>query len=76
MKQPWCEPTLDDLSQGKGASGSKREAESTDAPERGGLLSNACGAKGGGSPTLGSVNWQREEPNIRRKAPFSLPLRP
>src|SRR6266851_9868355 len=55
---------------GKGASGSNREAESTDAPERGGLprSSDEAGVmpveRRGGSPTLGWVNRQREEPDI------------
>jgi len=68
MKQPWCEPTLDDLSQGKGASGSNREAESTDAPERGGLLRNACEAKGRvtdvgfGQPATGGTEYSTEGP--------------
>ena len=59
---------------GKGASGSNREAESTDAPERGGLLRSSDEA--GVMPverrervtTLGRVNRQREEPDMQRKA--------
>src|SRR6478609_7850737 len=59
---------------GKGASGYNREAESTDAPERGGLPRSSdeagvmLGSEGGGSPPLGRVNRQREEPDIQRKA--------
>ena len=48
----------------------KREAESTDAPERGGLLrsSDEAGVMPVESPTLGRVNRQREEPDMQRKA--------
>ena len=46
---------------GKGTSGSNREAESTDAPVRG-------GAKGAGHRHLARVNRQREEPNVQWKA--------
>src|ERR1700686_2263186 len=59
---------------GKGTSGSNREAESTDAPERGGLPCSSDEAgecpwgEGGRSPTLGRVNRQREEPEVQRKA--------
>ena len=60
---------------GKGARGSHREAESTDAPERGGLprSSDEAGVmlvecEGGGSPPLDRVNRQWEEPEVRRKA--------
>ena len=59
---------------GKGTSGSNRKAESTDAPERGGLPRSSDEAavmaveRRGGSPTLGQVNRQREEPDIKRKA--------
>ena len=55
---------------GKGTSGYNREAESTDAPARGGLprssvkRGNARGAKGAGHRHLGRVNRQREEPDI------------
>src|ERR1700732_4054998 len=48
---------------GKGASGSNREAESTDAPERGGLpvvatkQGNARGAKGAGHRRWAWANW-------------------
>src|SRR6266849_7631239 len=64
---------------GKGASGSNREAESTDAPERGGLLriSDEAGvmpverrgqaiAIGSGQPM--SDNRHREEPEVQWKA--------
>src|SRR5258708_9956291 len=64
---------------GKSTSGSNREAESTDAPERGGLprSSDEAGqcpwSEGGRSSPLDRVNrcWvnrQREEPDIQRKA--------
>src|SRR5713226_5000162 len=64
---------------GKGTSGSNREAESTDAPERGGLLrssneaGNARGAKGAGHRHCDRVNRcrvnrQREEPDFKWKA--------
>jgi hypothetical protein len=61
--------------QGKGTSGTNREAESTDAPQlRGGLLRssgsgcNARGAKGAGHRHLDRVNRQREEPDDQWKA--------
>jgi hypothetical protein len=50
---------------GKGASGSNREAESTDAPRRDGLLRISEGA---GHRHLASVNRQREEPDVQWKA--------
>jgi hypothetical protein len=59
---------------GKGASGSNREAESTDAPERVGLPRSSDEAavmvveRRGRSSPLGWVNRQREEPDIQRKA--------
>ena len=59
---------------GKGASGSNRKAESTDAPERGGLLRSSEEAavmvveRRGGSSTMNRANWQREEPEAQRKA--------
>jgi hypothetical protein len=53
---------------GKGTSGSNREAESTDAPERGGLPCssdeagcNARGAKGADHRRWERANWQQEE---------------
>src|SRR5262249_51613102 len=53
---------------GKGASGSNREAESTDAPERGGLPRSSVeagvmpgGAKGAGHRRWERANWQQEE---------------
>ena len=60
----------------KGASGSNREAESTDAPERGGLpcssdeAGDARGAKGGRSSpfSLGQLGHTGRSPNVRRKA--------
>ena len=64
---------------GKGASGSNREAESTDAPERGGLLriSDEAGvmpverrgqaiAIGSGQPMSDNRHW--EEPEVQWKA--------
>src|SRR6516165_7231950 len=54
---------LDGDAKGKGTSGSNREAESTDAPARDGLLrvvmkrGNARGAKGAGHRHLARVNW-------------------
>src|ERR1700731_74677 len=68
---------------GKGTSGSNHEAESTDAPERGGLPRSSVEAgecpwgEGGGAPTLDRGNWcrhnrQREEPDQQWKAaPFA-----
>jgi hypothetical protein len=57
---------------GQGASGSNREAESIDAPERGGLPRSrdeaARGAKGGKSTPWDRVNRQREEPDNPWKA--------
>jgi hypothetical protein len=54
---------------GKGASGSNREAESTDAPRRDGLLRISEGA---GHRHLAWVNRQREEPDVQWKAqPFA-----
>src|SRR6516225_4600901 len=59
---------------GKGTSGSNREAESTDAPERGGLLriSDEAGkcpwSEGSGLSPLTRVNRQREEPDVQWKA--------
>jgi hypothetical protein len=53
---------------GKGTSGANREAESTDAPERDGLLrsSNEAGVmlveRRGRVTDVGSVNRRREEP--------------
>jgi hypothetical protein len=60
---------------GKGTSGSNREAESTDAPARGGLLRSSDEA--GVMPVerreraiaiLARVNRQREEPDVQWKA--------
>jgi hypothetical protein len=59
---------------GKGASGSNREAESTDAPNRGGLLRSS--EEAGVMPVerreqvteVGSGQPKREEPGIQRKA--------
>jgi len=65
---------LDGDAKGKGTSGSNREAESTDAPARDGLLrvvmkrGNARGAKGAGHRHLARVNRQREEPDVQWKA--------
>src|ERR1019366_9248656 len=61
---------------GKGASGSNREAESTDAPERGGLpcSSEEAGecpwSEGGGSSPLsvGQLGQTRRSPKVQRKA--------
>src|SRR2546427_495164 len=64
---------------GKGASGSNREAESTDAPERGGLPCSSDEAgimlverRGRvtdvGSGQLATGNRRREEPEVQRKA--------
>jgi len=59
---------------GKGSSGSNRKAESTDAPERSGLLRSSDEAavmvmeRRGGSSTLNRANWQREEPEVQRQA--------
>ena len=61
---------------GKGASGSNREAESTDAPERGGLpcssdeAGNARGVKGAGHRllSLGQLGHTRRSPKVQRKA--------
>src|ERR1700738_2785567 len=59
---------------GKGSSGSNRKAESTDAPERDGLLRSSEEAavmvveRRGGSSTMNRANWQREEPEVQRKA--------
>jgi hypothetical protein len=59
---------------GKGPSGPNRKAESTDAPERGGLLRSSEEAavmvveRRGGSSTMNRANWQREEPEVQRKA--------
>ena len=64
--------TSDD--KGKGASGSNREAESTDALARGGLPRSSVEAvqwprsEGGRSSPLGRVNRQREEPDNQWKA--------
>src|SRR5216683_723537 len=64
---------------GKGTSGSNRKAESTDAPERGGLLRSSEEAavmvveRRGGSSTMNRANWQREEPEAQRKAAASWP---
>jgi hypothetical protein len=58
---------------GKGASGSNREAESTDAPERGGLPRSSYEAavmvveRRGGSPPLGWVNRQRCAATVGRR---------
>jgi len=65
---------LDNKDPIQGTSGSNREAESTDAPERGGLprsskkRGNARGAKGAGHRHWGRVNRQREEPDNQWKA--------
>jgi hypothetical protein len=69
---------LDGDAKGKGTSGSNREAESIDAPARGGLLrsSNEArvmpverrGAKGASHRHLNRVNRQREEPDVQWKA--------
>jgi hypothetical protein len=60
---------------GKGTSGSNREAESTDAPVRGGLLRSSeeagvmpRGAKGAGHRHLTRVNQRREELDVQWKA--------
>src|ERR1700757_1564718 len=59
---------------GKGSSGANRKAESTDAPERGGLLRSSEEAavmvveRRAGSSTMNRANWQREEPETQRKA--------
>ena len=59
---------------GKGTSGSNRKAESTDAPERGGLLHSSDEAavmvveRRGRPSTMNRANWQREEPEVQRKA--------
>ena len=61
---------------GKGTSGSNREAESTDAPERGGLprSSDEAGqcpwSQGGGSSplSLGQLGQTGRSPSIQRKA--------
>src|SRR6516165_8980706 len=59
---------------GKGASGTNREAESTDAPGRGGLLRSSDEAgqypwsEGSGPSPLPRANRQREEPNVQWKA--------
>ena len=64
---------------GKGTSGSNREAESTDAPERGGLPRSSVEAgvmpverRGGSSPldrvNRMSDNRHREEPEVQWKA--------
>src|ERR1700680_3764733 len=59
---------------GKGTSGSNRKAESTDAPERGGLLRSSDEAAVMVTERRGRVidddraNWQREEPEAQRKA--------
>src|SRR6202521_5076526 len=61
---------------GKGASGSNREAESTDAPERGGLprSSDEAGScpwsKGGRSSplTMGQLGQTGRSPKVQRKA--------
>src|SRR4029077_9816316 len=61
---------------GKGASGSNREAESTDAPERGGLprSSDEAGqcpwSEGGGSSplSLGQLGYTGRSPKFQRKA--------
>src|SRR5207245_4611603 len=65
---------LDGDAKGKGTSGSNREAESTDAPARGGLLhsSDEAGScpwsEGSGPSPLTRVNRQREEPDVQWKA--------
>src|ERR1039458_2050426 len=59
---------------GKGTSGSNRKAESTDAPE--GADCSVVATKrlqwswseGGGPSTMNRANWQREEPEVQRKA--------
>ena len=59
---------------GKGTSGANREAESTNAPARGGLLRSS--AEAGVMPVerrervtdVGSDKRQREEPDMQRKA--------
>ena len=53
---------------GKGTSGYNREAESTDAPERGGLLRSSNEAGVMLVERRGRVNRQREEPDMQRKA--------
>jgi hypothetical protein len=58
---------------GKGSSGPNRKAESTDAPERGGLLRSSEEAtvmvveRRGGSSTMNRANRKREEPDVQRK---------
>ena len=59
---------------GKGPSGPNRKAESTDAPERGGLLRSSDEAavmvveRRGRVIDMNRANWQREEPEAQRKA--------
>src|SRR5258705_8939891 len=68
--------TLDGDGKGKGASGSNREAESTDAPERGGL---PCSSDEAGimlverrgrviAVELGPTGGARRSPKVQRKA--------
>src|SRR5215216_380683 len=65
---------LDGDAKGKGTSGSNREAESTDAPARGGLLRSSEEAgvmpvsEGSRPSPLDRVNRQREEPDGQWKA--------
>src|SRR6516165_6204651 len=65
---------LADDAKGKGTSGSNREAESTDALVRGGLLRSSDEAgecpwsEGSGSSPWPRANRQREEPNVQWKA--------
>src|SRR5260370_41568228 len=64
---------------GKGTSGSNREAESTDAPERGGLPRSSAEAgecpwsnAGGSSPlSFGQLGHTRGSPTVQRKAAAS-----
>jgi hypothetical protein len=59
---------LDGDAKGKGTSGSNREADSTDAPGRGGLLRSSDEGEGSGPSPLARVNRQREEPDVQWKA--------
>src|SRR6202047_1573221 len=77
--RPGCRPERENLAgdaKGKGTSGSNREAESTDAPERGGLprSSDEAGecpwSKGGRSSplTMGQLGQTGTSPQVQRKA--------
>jgi hypothetical protein len=65
---------LDGDAKGKGTSGSNREAESTDAPGRGGLLRSSDEAgvmlveRRERAIAIGAVNRRREEPEVQWKA--------